>query len=386
VDKVHFYDADQDSRVSGGSINRRHFVAVIDTVNENHPLPHRDWGGGAGMFLLGSYESDLGLGIGIGRRYTRFGFRRRPFGSQFSIGATYLTGIGSGRLEVDWKKYRENSASYYRFRALASGAEVVRWHGFGNETTLNQPIAFYRATEHVGQASVAVGWSLSDRAMIEFGPQFTITNTEVEGDRFIARDRPFGIGRHTQLGVRASFVVDSYDPEMKPGIGGRLELGASGAPAILDLTSAVAEVHGEGATFLTLPVPTTPTFAVRVGGKKILGTRGEIPYQEAAFVGSRTLRGFRTQRFAGDNGAVWGSAELRLTLARATILVPGRQGIFAFYDRGRVFTKTEASSKWHEGAGGGIWFGLLKGDNIVSITYARSVEGNRYYFRTGFAF
>ena len=53
--------------------------------------------------------------------------------------------------------------------------------------------------------------------------------------------------------------------------------------------------------------------AARVGGRKVFG---EYPWFESAFVGgSKNLRGYRKNRFAGD-GSLYGSVEARLWLFR----------------------------------------------------------------------
>ena len=174
-----------------------------------------------------------------------------------------------------------------------------------------------------------------------------------------------------------------------------LEIGASAYPALWDVVESFAEVHGELSTYLTAKIPTGPTLAVRVGGKKIWGL---FPFQESAFVGGwHTVRGFGEQRFAGD-ASVYGNAELRLDLIRSfSILWPARFGIVGLFDVGRVFLDQcpsteplvcvpDPSNTWHVGYGGGIWFTFLSRDNVLSISVARSVERTGLYLRSGFVF
>jgi hemolysin activation/secretion protein len=113
---------------------------------------------------------------------------------------------------------------------------------------------------------------------------------------------------------------------------------------------------------------------------------GTYPLHEAAYLGGwASLRGFPDQRFAGD-AAVFGSAELRVALARFYLLLPGELGIFGLGDGGRVFLAGERADRWHAAAGGGLWFAYLNRANTVSLAAADGGDGVRLYARAGFAF
>jgi hemolysin activation/secretion protein len=152
---------------------------------------------------------------------------------------------------------------------------------------------------------------------------------------------------------------------------------------VWDVDSAFGELHGEAATYLTAPLALQPTLALRVGGQRVWG---RYPFHEAAFLGGPdTLRGLRSQRYAGD-GLLWGNSELRVRLGAAELVVPAEFGVFALADAGRVFLDGEASSRWHTGVGGGIWLAFAKRANLVSLSVARSEGKTRFYAQTGFMF
>ncbi len=99
-----------------------------------------------------------------------------------------------------------------------------------------------------------------------------------------------------------------------------------------------------------------PTLALRLGGKQVFGS---YSFHEAAFIGGggisgsdSTVRGFRTQRFAGD-GCLYGNAELRLRLSNIYIFIPGEIRLFGLSDIGRVYLDGEDSNTWHTAIGGG---------------------------------
>jgi hemolysin activation/secretion protein len=142
-------------------------------------------------------------------------------------------------------------------------------------------------------------------------------------------------------------------------------------------------VSGEASTYLRAGLPLQPTLALRAGGKKLWG---EFPFHEAAFIGGPDqVHGLRRQRYAGD-AAAFGNAELRLTLARPTLVVPTDVGVFALADAGRVYVARERSDRWHTGVGGGIWLSFYQPMNTVSLAVARSEGAVRVYFQGGLSF
>ncbi len=101
--------------------------------------------------------------------------------------------------------------------------------------------------------------------------------------------------------------------------------------------------------------------------------------------GSRTLRGFDSDRFAGDS-AIWGGVDLRLKLAEPRILFLGTFGAIGFVDVGRVFYEGESPGGWHTGYGGGIWLTPLGVDTTISALMARGQEATRFYIYVGMPF
>jgi hypothetical protein len=112
---------------------------------------------------------------------------------------------------------------------------------------------------------------------------------------------------------------------------------------------------------------------------------GTYPFFEAAFLGGPTLRGLRTNRYAGD-GSLYGGAELRFKLADAFLLIPGEIGVFGLGDVGRVFLEGEDSKRWHRGLGGGAYFTTPNRRNSLSLAVARSEGRTGFYVTTGLAF
>ena len=86
---------------------------------------------------------------------------------------------------------------------------------------------------------------------------------------------------------------------------------------------------------------------------------GGYPFHEAAFLGGRNvLRSLYADRYAGDASA-YGTAELRLPLARFAFILPLNVGIFGAAEAGRVYVDGASPGGWHTARGVGFWIGVL---------------------------
>ena len=98
-----------------------------------------------------------------------------------------------------------------------------------------------------------------------------------------------------------------------------------------------------------------------------------------------TLRGFRSNRFAGD-GSLYGNSDLRLRLGRITLLIPCHVGVFGLFDVGRVWLTDETSDTWHTSYGGGVWISMFNYRNTFSAYVAHSKEDNIFHVGGAFTF
>jgi hypothetical protein len=151
-------------------------------------------------------------------------------------------------------------------------------------------------------------------------------------------------------------------------------------PQAWDVTHAFGGLEGSVRAYLA---GSRAELAARVGGRRVWG---DYPWHEAAFVGgSKNVRGYRKNRFAGD-GSLYGNLELRLWLLRGRLIAPGRWGVFGFGDVGRVYLEGEPSDRWHPAVGGGLFFQMLTLNSILHAAMAWSDEDRRFYVDYGFAF
>lgn len=373
---VRIYDARGAARVVRGRAT--HFDDR-EFVSRNPPV--RDWGSRTlPLFMIGG-SPDLGVTVGGGLERVSYGFRKQPYSSYTRLNVQYATGAQAVRAQLDAEIHRQNSSIFGAFRLRASGVEILRFHGLGNETELTQSSDFYKVRQAQYSFEPRLVIPLDSTFRVEGGTVVQWSDTDLDDDRFISVVRPYGAGQFGQLGLRAGAAWDLRNRASGATRGVRLSAGYSWFPEVWDVDHAFAEAHGEATAYLSAGAG--PTLAVRAGGKRVWGT---YPFHEAAYIGdASTVRLGRKQRYGGD-GALYGSAEVRQKLARVSLILPGDLGVIGFADRGRVFLDGEDSDVWHNAYGGGIYFAVLRPENALNVTVAKSDERTAVYLGAGFAF
>ena len=124
-------------------------------------------------------------------------------------------------------------------------------------------------------------------------------------------------------------------------------------------------------------------FAFRFGGATNIG---DYEFYHANFLGGTTnLRGYRSNRFAGDH-SFYQNTEVRIKVLNIkSYLFNGQTGFLLFNDLGRVWVNGENSKRWHDGYGIGICL-IPFNFTSLTLTYSRSREENliAFTFRSSF--
>ena len=382
--KNQFYDDRGNNRFvtrPGTSVDRgRYDDPPRDTTTLGLP---RDWGSRWMPLTWTGYSTDLGLFVGGGALGTGYDFRRLPYNSRVEVRAGYATAAQTGRAELAGDFRGIVPPAVVTLRLRASGIDVLRFYGFGNETANTGVTDFYKVKQQEYLVAPRLQFTLSPAADFSLGPVYKFSHTNLQTGTFIATAPPYGVGNFGQIGAAADVLVDTRDVPRAATRGIAFRIGGSVYPKALDVTAAFGEAHAEASSYVSFPIPLRPTLALRVAGRKVWGP---YPFHEAAYIGgATTVRGFTEHRFAGD-AAAYANAELRLAVARYYLLVPSQFGLFGLGDVGRVSVAGQSSSRWHTGVGGGLWISFLHPANTVSVAAAHSVEGTRVYARAGFAF
>jgi hypothetical protein len=382
---TYFYDgggATEFVRGSGTRVDRRDFEAPPspDFVHEHPP----DWGHWLKPAPGMSFSPLIGLLVAGGISRDQYGFRKFPYSSRLFVQGGYA--FGANQPFVDFRLELREVAPNLHFNLSGewTGLDIIRFHGFGNTTTIPGSSSFYRVERRQTSLAVALARDVGEHVTFTGGPIFRVSKTDrelpitlliLQGPNF------YGIGTFEQLGVEGDFRIDTRNRLIAATKGVLISGGGSVFGSFFDVTDTYGEIHGEAATYLT----PGPTLALRVGGKKVFGT---FPFHDAAYLGGNTtLRGFAEQRFAG-HAAVYGNAEFRFRAKRLRIIFPGNIGFFGLADVGRVFSEfdTPGENTWHAAYGGGVWLSLLGDLNTMSLAIARSEERTGLYIRSGFHF
>ncbi|MGH7731912.1 MAG: BamA/TamA family outer membrane protein, partial [Candidatus Eiseniibacteriota bacterium] len=355
-----------------------------DSVSLERP---RDWGSRWQPLTWVTFVPDVGLFVGAGVSRTGYGFRRLPYSSRMVVRAGYATAAASYRAEFTGEFRGLVAPAVATLHLRSSGIDVVRFHGFGNETVApgGAPDDFFEVRQQQFRVEPSLAFPLSrgGAAQLSLGPVFKFAHTDPEPGSFLSLTGPYyGTGRFGQVGAQVGFTLDTRDRPAAAARGVLVSVRGVAYPAALDVTDPFGAVRGEASGYLSAGDPAVATLALRVGGIKVWGDT--VPFHEAAFVGgASTVRGFAENRFAGDAG-VYGNAELRLRVAKFFLLLPGDLGVFGLADVGRVYLAGESSDRWHTGIGGGVWFAFLNRANTVTIAAAKSDERTAVYVRAGF--
>ncbi|ASQ90632.1 hypothetical protein CHL67_06570 [Prosthecochloris sp. GSB1] len=361
------------------------------------------------------YAPEYGAFLGWGVILEDYGFRRDPYNFRMKLGG----GVAAGS-ELRYKlEYEGDFRSFFdgaelRLEAGTTGLDIINFYGFGNESSFDKS----RYDEDDFEIKQQVSWlrpSLHFPANADFqvrvGLEAKFVDLEVdEGSRLEALD-PYGIDHDFAGAFIAGIRYDSRDCGEKILLSPRKQLGrlagektscgtAAQSGMALDLEGAwypeffgndeaFGKVSAEGTVYLPLSSLPHSRLALRAGGEKIWG---DYPFYEAAYIGgSRSVRGFDKQRFAGD-ASLYGNSELRLYAGSFKFLVPVMFGPLAFIETGRVFYDGEDSDRWHTGYGGGLWFAFIEPRYVLSVSAGKGIDSGRLtddmgiYLRTGFTF
>lgn len=380
------YDPESSVALAGShppSINRRRYDAP-DSTSLRKPA-QRDWGSETSSLFPwgGSYTSDYGLNIGVGKALVDYGYQRDPYASRFELRGGYATGVHAFSGEIRGDVAREISGMHYLFEARASGSDVLRFFGLGNTTVSTAPDSFYRAYTSLYSISLDLGWIAYRHVTVQAGPVFRYYVTDLDRATLVGETRPYGAEHFGELGVEAALTYDSRDTASAPTRGVHASVKGDLFPPIGSPVSTFGRLRAETATYLSAAIPLRPTLALRVGAERVWGN---YPFEESAIIGgTETVRGLPLERYRGDASA-YGDAELRLRLFRFSLVVPTQLGVFGLADAGRVWLAGESSDDWHTAVGGGLWLAFVNRKATLTFTMARSEGRTSVYLQSGFIF
>ena len=336
---------------------------------------------------LFGYTSDYGVLFGFSRILYKYGYHVDPYVYKMQLTLGYTPKIGGFQgLLVD---YLANFFGIIRgtqinLHARKSGIEVINYFGPGNETSYNDTLysnKYYRVGHEEYTFNPSIEFPTKSVFRFNVGILAKYFHVNLDSNSYLMSTPTYGTGKISYLAGQSGFIVDGRDNAAAPLSGYFVSVQGSYYPKVFNNQNSFSKGSGDVRAYLHA----NPfTLALRVRGEKIWGT---YPFYESAFIGgTRSLRGFFSERFAGDASLV-GGAELRTKLFDMSLLLPETIYMFLFAESGKVFLKGEDSKLWHTGYGGGLAISIVNRDATFSLSFARSKERKvAIYFNTGFVF
>lgn len=346
--------------------------------------PPREWGVWWRPIPWFAVSSDVGVLAGGGFIRTRYGFRKSPYASNIVARLGYSTAIVALKAEFDGEFRWENASPYWELHALASGVEVLRYYGLGNESDATRGADFHRVRFQQYRVAPAIAFPIGS-VKLSGGPVVAFSNTHDGDGRYFTDLAPtlYGAGRFGQIGAQGRVSWDTRDEPAHPRRGSLIAAEVRAFPAVWDVARPYGTFAAEAATYRPLVRAGFSTLALRIRAQQNVGT---FPFQESAFLGGpSSLRGYVRERFAGD-ASLLGNAEWRVTAGRLPTLVPGEWGVFAHADAGRVWVDGVSDGPWHSSLGGGLWVSIIERAHTFRIGISRGREGTSFYLGAGMAF
>jgi outer membrane protein assembly factor BamA len=320
--------------------------------------------------------------LGGGFHRFEYGFRKFPHSSRVTLVGGFAFGARQPTVSLQLEQREVKHNLHVELGAELTGLNIIRFHGFGNETPL--PAISSRVNQKQSRLTLGFAFEPSSHVRFTVGGIAKVAVTDRDDPTFLRSLGAtfYGTGTFGQIGVQGGVQLDFRDRPMASTKGVVFRMGGSVYGPWIDVTQKTfGEVHGEVSAYATA----WATLALRAAAKKVFGA---FPFQEAAYLGGNsTLRGFAEQRFAGD-ASLLGSAELRVPVTKVRIIFPGHFGIHGLVDVGRVFSDLDnpGDNTLHSAFGGGFWISVLDPANVLSVSIAASDERTGVYVRTGFHF
>jgi hypothetical protein len=382
-----FYDDEESSSFTGGSAARidHRALEIPEDEPERYEPQQRDWGSELLPAVMAAYNNDLGVLLGGGPVYTRYGFMHTPFEHQISLlaGLAPLEVLGRLELRADFRDLVEGHS--VTLSAGISGYEVLNFFGYGNRSVRENDAAHsYTVKQTQVHFSPTLHLFLSKRLTVNMGMGVRLVTNDLDDETlYISVINPYGTEQTVLSHLEVGIDYDSRNSAAWPVSGVYATLRARHHPALFDLFSRFETVRGEVRTYVSSNFLTEWTLALRGGGQY---NHGRFPFFEAAFLGGMgSARGYVLNRYAGKASA-YGTVELRALFGKTHVVLPTEIGGFLFVESGRVFEEHDDDATWHPSRGAGIWLAPVQRSVTLSASVGFSHETTRIDAAAGFAF
>ncbi|MBC7895258.1 MAG: hypothetical protein H7066_07580, partial [Cytophagaceae bacterium] len=255
------HDSEGTNEVRGtsrASIDRR---AYAPPATDRAERQVRDWGNWS--FTTRGVSAAPGIGVLASLSHTRFayGFRHDPFKARHVFRADVSLSERRPRVRWDGTFPRSNSQDVIGMRVIASGIELIRFHGLGNETRADSTREFFRVFQNLFRVEPTWTRPVAPGVTMEFRAVGQFTSTRDNAGTLLSRTAPYGSEEFGEVGAGVGIVVDRRDSPVHPTKGFRLALGTTVFPAVWSVEETFAEANATASTYLHAGGPKAPTLA-----------------------------------------------------------------------------------------------------------------------------
>jgi hypothetical protein len=323
------------------------------------------------------------------RFYLRFGYeiqrqhwRKYPFGFDHRIYANYS--ISQMAPSFGYEGVINQFPGNWNLLLNANYDRVVDIHffGIGNETLRDTALnRYYRLRRNDFIASVGVENNFLFHHKITVQGYYNFLDLLIDKERFISDHlgsyKPTSFESKHYLGASVAYGYEKLDNPIVPRKGLGLNAEVNYAQNIRETD--LAFTRYTAAAGIYIPLIRNITLALKAGGATMNGKPEFFQLNELG--GSRLLRGFVRERFHGKT-TFYNGNELQWVKDFRSFIMNGKLGLFAHYDRGRVWQPGESSNKWHDGYGAGVI--LVPFNKLAfSASYSISEEDRVIHIRVG---
>ncbi len=343
-------------------------------------------------YPFGGYNPDDGVKLGFVANFTINKFIQHPYTQKHVVKANYL--FATSGYEFTYNGYFPQTLGNWDFELesnFTSPNFTINFFGYGNET-INEDkrngMDYNRVRLRTLKASPSIKKVGRYGSEIKFTALFEKLKVEETTSRFInisGAVNPAVFDNQQYVGATIKYSFENYDIPSLPTMGFGFSVAGSWKMNAGETKN----------NFPTLDAKINFNHKIDAKGQFVLATILKTKvlfnnnfefYQGATLGGDYDLRGFRNERFLGK-ASFYQSTDLRWNIGKIKkSIIPMTYGILGGFDYGRVWLDGEASQKWHQSIGGGIW---INGLNAITgrITYFKSADDRaRITFGLGYGF
>jgi hypothetical protein len=340
------------------------------------------------------YNPEDGFMAGLGFNSRTYGFRKVPYATNQRFTALFAPSRNAYQAKYQGEFNRVISKNDLLVNAEMVNPTLNNFFGLGNDTRFDKtlPISYYRVRYKYVQADVLVRKRLNDIFSFSIGPsyyrywsRYTDNKGRILSDSTMpGRDSAGIYGEKQYFGGRARLDITYINNELNPTRGITWFTDFLSLRGFNSNTHALTKLSSDMTVYASVSTRSRINAVLRFGGGHIFSK--DFEYFQALSLGANNyLRGFRKNRFSGRSMA-YGSAEMRARLFTSkSYLLPGDVGLVGFFDIGRVWLKTDASQKWHNSFGGGLYY-IPYNIITISATVGISEEDHLFNFTLGTRF